>query len=124
MYKASEAPARRHGRITRLFAWGGGSVLVLAALALIDVSPSAAAAVKPTVPAGFTISKVADIPAPAGNCDDIGLLAGNIFVACQDKTLSSGAGGNSTLVEFTPSGSIVNTWSINHKIDGMSGDPL
>ncbi len=124
MYEALEKSACRHGRTARLSAWACGSVFVLATLVLINVSPSAAATLNPTVPAGFTISKVADIPAPAGNCDDIGFLAGNIFVACQDKTLSSGAGGTSTLVEFTPSGSVVNTWSINHKIDGMSGDPL
>jgi hypothetical protein len=45
-------------------------------------------------------------------------------MACQDKTLSVGGGGNSTLIEYTPSGSVVNTWSITDKIDGMAADPL
>ncbi|HEY6396925.1 MAG TPA: hypothetical protein VIX82_05680 [Solirubrobacteraceae bacterium] len=124
MYEALEKLAGRDGRITRLWAWAFGSVPLLAAFVLINVSPAAAATVTPTVPSGFTITKVSDIAAPAANCDDLAFLAGNLFVGCQDKTLSNGAGGNSTLVEFTPSGSVVNTWSIKYKIDGMSGDPL
>ncbi len=83
-----------------------------------------AATTKPTVPAGFTITKVADAPAGAGNCDDLGFLDGHLFMGCQDKTTSSGAGGDSTLVEYTPGGAVVNTWSIHHKIDGLAGDPL
>jgi hypothetical protein len=122
MYEASDKPLVG-GRLTRLGARACGSVSVLAALVLINVSPSAAAT-NPTVPAGFTIAKVADIPAPAGNCDDLASLEGHLFVGCQDKTLSNGAGGDSTLVELTPSGSVVNTWSINHKIDGLGADPL
>jgi hypothetical protein len=122
MYEASRKPLFG-GRLTRLSARACGSVFVLAAFALINVAASAAAT-NPTVSGGFTISRVADIPAPAGNCDDIAFLEGRLFVGCQDKTLSNGAGGNSTLVELTPSGSVVNTWSINHKIDGLGADPL
>jgi hypothetical protein len=83
-----------------------------------------AATTQPTVPAGFTITKVADAPAGAANCDDLGFLDGHLFMGCQDKTTSSGGGGDSTLVEYTPAGAVVNTWSIHHKIDGLAGDPL
>jgi hypothetical protein len=123
MYETSRQPLCG-GNMIRLGTRAFGLVSVLTAFVVFGVSPALAASVHPTVPSGYTITKVADIPAPAGNCDDIGFLAGNIFVACQDKTLSSGAGGNSTLFEFSASGTIMNTWSIKHKIDGMSGDPL
>src|SRR5579864_1210360 len=83
-----------------------------------------AATTQPTVPPGFTITKVADAPAGAANCDDLGFLGGHLFMGCQDKTTSSGGGGDSTLVEYTPAGAVVNTWSIHHKIDGLAGDPL
>src|ERR1700676_1281546 len=64
------------------------------------------------------------MPKSAMNCDDLGFLEGHLFIGCQDKTLSSGGGGSSTLVELTPAGAIVNTWSIKHKIDGLAGDPM
>ena len=102
--------------------------LLLVALGVLAASQSpvavAASAAKPTVPAGFKITKVAAAPAGAANCDDLGFLDGHLFMGCQDKTLSSGGGGNSTLVEYTLGGAVVKTWSIQHKIDGLAGDPL
>jgi hypothetical protein len=85
----------------------------------------AASAPKPSVPAGFSITKIA-APAPAGasNCDDLTFLEGHLFLSCQNKTLSVGGGGNSTLIEYTTGGAVVNTWSIAEKIDGMAADPL
>ena len=80
----------------------------------------AATAAKPTVTPGFTITKVADAPAGAANCDDLGFLDGHLFMGCQNKTLSIGGGGNSTLVEYTPAGAVVNTWSI-HRQDRRPG---
>jgi hypothetical protein len=86
---------------------------------------SAAASPQPSVPAGFTITKIATpAPAAAGNCDDLAFLEGHIFMACQNKALSVGGGGNSTLIEYSPSGQVLVTWSITDKIDGMAGDPL
>jgi hypothetical protein len=99
-------------------------LLCLGALAATQAQAAVAATKKPTVPAGFTITKVADAPAGAANCDDLGFLDGHLFMGCQDKTTSSGGGGASTLVEYTPAGTVVNTWSIHHKIDGLAGDPL
>jgi hypothetical protein len=90
---------------------------------------SAAAAVSapttPVVPAGFTITKIAAPSSAAeSNCDDLTFLEGHLFMGCQNKTLSVGGGGNSTLIEYTTGGSVVNTWSITDKIDGMAADPL
>jgi hypothetical protein len=79
----------------------------------------------PSVPAGFTITKIAaPAPATASNCDDLAILEGHLFLGCQNKTLSVGGGGDSTLIEYTPAGAVVNTWSITDKIDGMAADPL
>jgi hypothetical protein len=85
----------------------------------------AASAPAPSVSAGFTITKIATpVPASASNCDDLAFLEGHLFLGCQNKTLSVGGGGNSTLIEYTPAGAVVNTWSITDKIDGMTADPL
>jgi hypothetical protein len=83
------------------------------------------AAPAPSVPSGFTITKIATpSPSNASNCDDLAFLEGHLFMGCQNKTLSVGGGGNSTLIEYTPAGAVVNTWSITDKIDGMDADPL
>jgi hypothetical protein len=79
----------------------------------------------PSVAGGFSITKIAaPAPASASNCDDLAFLEGHLFMGCQNKTLSVGGGGNSTLIEYTPAGAVVNTWSITEKIDGMAADPL
>jgi hypothetical protein len=116
-----------HGTRQRLTdRWRLMSCLLLAGLGLLVAAPPAAlaAATNPTVPSGFTITKVADAPNGAANCDDLGFLDGHLFMGCQDKTLSSGQGGDSTLVEYTLTGTVLHTWSIHHKIDGLAGDPL
>ena len=59
--------------------------------------------------------------------DDIVPLGGNIYVGFQNGVGSQGeaaTSGNldSTLVEFTPSGSLVKQWDVTGKIDGMGAD--
>src|SRR5713101_10917 len=86
---------------------------------------AALAASAPSVPAGFVITKIAaPAPASAANCDDLAFLEGHLFMGCQNKTLSVGGGGDSTLIEYTTAGAVVNTWSIKDKIDGLAADPL
>jgi hypothetical protein len=60
--------------------------------------------------------------------DDIVTLGGNLYVGFQNGVGSQGevaASGNldSTLVEFTPAGSVVKQWDVTGKIDGMGTDP-
>lgn len=101
-------------------------LLTLASFGVVGVvgAAGAARAAKPSVPKGFTISRLALAPKGAGNCDDIAFLEGNLYVGCHNKTLSSGGGGNSTLVEYTTAGKVVKTWSIKGQIAGLGADPL
>ena len=60
--------------------------------------------------------------------DDIVSLGGKLYVGFQNGVGSQGGAapsGNldSTLVEFTPSGSVVKQWDMTGKIDGMGADP-
>jgi len=60
--------------------------------------------------------------------DDIVALGGHLYVGFQNGVGSQGEAapsGNldSTLVEFTPSGSVVKQWDMTGKIDGMGADP-
>jgi hypothetical protein len=59
--------------------------------------------------------------------DDIVTLGGNLYVGFQNGVGSQGEvspSGNldSTLVEFTPAGSVVKQWDVTGKIDGMGAD--
>jgi hypothetical protein len=59
--------------------------------------------------------------------DDIVTLGGNLYVGFQNGVGSQGEAsisGNldSTLVEFTPAGSVVKQWDVTGKIDGMGAD--
>jgi hypothetical protein len=46
-------------------------------------------------------------------------------MGCQNTAQSGGGGGgNSTIVEYGGDGSVINTWSIPDKADGLAGDPL
>jgi hypothetical protein len=97
----------------------------LAAIVLLVQAGSAFAAPAPSVPSGFTITKIAaPSPSTASNCDDLAFLEGHLFMGCQNRTLSVGGGGSSTLIEYTQAGAVLNTWSVTDKIDGMAGDPL
>jgi len=60
--------------------------------------------------------------------DDIVAVGGHIYVGFQNGVGSQGepsASSNldSTLVEFTPTGSVVKQWDMTGKIDGMGADP-
>jgi len=60
--------------------------------------------------------------------DDIVTLGGNLYVGFQNNVGSQGeasGSGNldSTLVEFTRAGTLVNQWDMQGKIDGMGADP-
>lgn len=97
-------------------------LIVLIALLASSASPAFAAA-KLSVQHGFVLKQLAVEPAGATNCDDLAYLDGNLYQGCQNKTMSAGGGGNSTLVEYLLSGAVVKTWSLRAKIDGLAADP-
>ncbi|HEV2924179.1 MAG TPA: hypothetical protein VGW98_09120 [Solirubrobacteraceae bacterium] len=114
----SSSPPRRNRQ-------GLATALVAVVIGVLAFAGAAFAAAAPSVPPGFTITRIAaPAPASASNCDDLAFLEGHVFMGCQNKTLSVGGGGDSTLIEYTPAGAVVNTWSITDKIDGMAADPL
>jgi hypothetical protein len=74
-------------------------------------------------PGGNGAAKTESLAQP----DDIVTLGGNLYVGFQNGVGSQGEvspSGNldSTLVEFTPTGSVVKQWDVTGKIDGMGAD--
>jgi len=125
MLDAVEPPPCRDGLAGR--GRGRGTLFGLV-LSLVALGPAGAAVAlskpRPSVPAGYTITKLADAPKGATNCDDVARLDGHLFMGCQNAAMSAGGGGNSTLVEYADDGSLLGTWSIPDKIDGVGADAL
>lgn len=65
---------------------------------------------------------------PLTNPDDITLMGGHVFTAFQNGVGSTGTAspsGNtdSTIVELTTAGALVDQWDVGGKVDGLTADP-
>jgi hypothetical protein len=98
-----------------------GLVLAFALAALLLTASTAAAA--PTVPPGYSVTRFATPPPESTNCDDLTRLDGHLFITCQNGTQSTGGGGDSTIVEYARNGTVLNSWSLVDKADGIGADP-
>jgi hypothetical protein len=105
-----------------------GGVALLATGAGLALTGTAAAA--PVAPNGFTLSTFATAPATTPvtkGPDDITLLDGHVFVTWQNgvpKTGGTAAGPtNSTVIEYSPQGTVLNSFSVVGRADGIGADP-
>lgn len=72
--------------------------------------------------AGYTTTVLATGTSTMYNPDDIVLLGNDLFVSFQNDAPADG-GGTSTIAEYTRDGSLVSTWSVSGKCDGLAADP-
>ena len=103
------------------------SIASIAAAAGLAAFPAAAASA-PTAPNGYTVQTFATAPAGATGPDDITFLDGHVFVGWQNGVGTKGEPGPggqtaSTLVEYTRSGTAVQSWQLTGKVDGLGADP-
>ena len=106
-----------------------GSLAACACVVSALAAPAVAGAA-PTAPAGFTLSQFAAAPTSPASVgpDDLTQLGDHVFVGWQNGVGTKGEpslGGQtqSTIVEYSLSGSPVNSWSVTGKADGMGADP-
>jgi hypothetical protein len=81
-----------------------------------------------TVPNGFHVSVFATAPGTATGPDDIARLGGKLFVAFQNGVGSKGepsptGATKSTVVEYGATGTVLASWSVTGKVDGLGADP-
>lgn len=79
--------------------------------------------------AAFTVRVLASGTSQQFGPDDLVHLGSDVFVAWQNGVGSTGspsATGNSdsTVVEYHPDGTVVDSWSLSGKVDGMGADPV
>jgi hypothetical protein len=74
--------------------------------------------------ASFTVQQFATGVAIGGTSpDSVQFGDGSLWIAYQNGAASTGGSGSSTLVRYSPSGSVINTWSIAGNVDGLRIDP-
>jgi len=97
------------------------------ALGFALLLPAAGAqAAGPVVPPGFTVSTFAS-GGSLSSPDDITLLGGNVYVSYQNGVGSKGEPSStgttsSTVVEYSPAGTRLASWSLTGKCDGLAAD--
>ena len=62
-------------------------------------------------------------PISSTSPDSVVLGDGSVWVAYQNGADSTGASGSSTVVRYSPTGSVTNTWTIAGNVDGLRIDP-
>ena len=101
------------------------STAFMAAVAIAALPAAASAA--PTAPGGYTLQTIATAPSGATGPDDITYLDDHVFVGWQNGVGTKGEAGPggqtaSTLVEYSRSGRVVQSWQLTGKVDGLGAD--
>lgn len=92
-------------------------VIIVAAVTLNSFSNRAAAS-------SFNVQVFATGSAVGGTSPDSVLFGdGSVWISYQNGADSAGASGSSTVVRYTPSGGILDKWSIAGNVDGLRMDP-
>lgn len=94
--------------------------MAIVASALCAEAQSSGATANPP----YTVSVFAPPPAGLTNPDSITTANGNIFVVYANGTNADGTGGVSTIVEYSPTGSMLRTFSVVGKSDGLKYNPF
>jgi hypothetical protein len=99
----------------------------IAAAGALAATPAAASAA-PIAPTDYTLHAFATAPTGATGPDDITYLDGHVFVGWQNGVGTKGEPGPtgqtySTLVEYGRSGSVLNSWQLTGKLDGLGANP-
>lgn len=72
----------------------------------------------------FNVQSFANGAAVGGTSPDSVLFGdGSVWISYQNGADTTGASGSSTVVRYTPSGTVLKTWSIAGNVDGLRVDP-
>jgi hypothetical protein len=118
---------RRHisSRVSLMVACGACALLTVPAL---SSAATAGPAGLPTIsPQPFAAGDPTAVP-PESKPDDIAVLGGNLYVTYQngvgpDGTPSPTGNAQSTVVEYSPAGSVIQSWLLIGRCDGVGADP-
>jgi hypothetical protein len=112
----------------KLLATGAASCAALSVPFVVGASPSGATSLPVLTPQPFAAGDITAAP-PQAKPDDIAVLGGNLYVTYQngvgpDSSPSSTGVFQSTVVEYSPAGAVVQSWLLLGRCDGLGADPL
>jgi hypothetical protein len=93
------------------------------ALAVFDRPVRAQTPSGPTAHAPYSVSVFAPPPAKLTNPDSITEAFGDIFISYANNSQPDGSGGPSTVVQYSPTGTMIRTYDIVGKNDGLKYNP-
>jgi hypothetical protein len=93
------------------------------AIALAILTATAQGQSGPTPNGPYTVTVFAPPPPGLTNPDDITVADGDIFIGYQNNSQPDGTQGPSTVVQYSPTGTIIRTYTIAGKNDGLKYDP-
>ena len=97
---------------------------VRSALVTISIAGFLTVAQKSALADSFNVQTFATGAAVGGTSpDSVSFGDGSVWISYQNGADSGGASGSSTVVRYTPSGTILNQWSIAGNVDGLRIDP-
>ena len=94
------------------------------AFVLVGFSQMVQAAGPTSTSKDYSVAVFANAPSGFTNPDSITSFQGTIWVGYQNKTLATGGGGNSNIVQFDPSGQVMKVYTLADKTDGLKFNPF
>jgi hypothetical protein len=107
------------------YSLNGARIAQLSCIAFVLLGFSRTVQAQPaTTSPDYTVSVFANAPSGLTNPDSITSFRGTIFVEYANGTQPDGTGGDSTIVQFSPTGSVLKTYQVVGKSDGMKFNPF
>ena len=100
------------------------SVIMASSLFAHAQATSGPATSGPVAKPPYTVTVFAHAPEGITNPDSITTAHGKIFVVYANATQPDGTGGSSTIVEYSPTGKMLRTFSVIGKADGLKYNPF
>jgi hypothetical protein len=94
------------------------------AFVLVGFSQMVQAAGPTSTSKDYSVAVFANAPSGFTNPDSITSFQGTIWVGYQNKTLATGGGGNSNIVQFDSTGHIMKVYTLTDKTDGLKFNPF
>jgi hypothetical protein len=116
---------RRKRTIMKIYSLSGARIAQLSCIAFGLLGFSQTVQAQPTTTSSdYTVSVFANAPNGLSNPDSITSFQGTIFVEYANGTQPDGTGGDSTIVQFSSTGSVLKTYQVVGKSDGMKFNPF
>ena len=116
---------RRKRTIMKIYSLSGARIAQFSCIAFVLLGFSQRVQAQPvTTSSDYSVSVFVNAPNGLTNPDSITSFQGTIFVEYANGTQPDGTGGDSTIVQFSSTGTVLKTYQVVGKSDGMKFNPF